>query len=146
MIIINYINIDGHKVVEIGPGPGALTRVLYERYPKMTAIEIDQRAVEFLGTKLPGIKVINKDVLEVDWSEIALEKNGKINIIANLPYYIVSQVLFSLADSYKCIDKAIVTMQLEVAERICAVPNTKEYGMNYYHSYHCYSCNYYHYF
>ena len=46
---------DGHRVVEIGPGPGALTRVLYQRYPSMTAIEIDQRAVAFLGEKLPGI-------------------------------------------------------------------------------------------
>jgi hypothetical protein len=44
----------GHRVVEIGPGPGALTRVLYQRYPDMTAIEIDQRAVAFLGEKLPG--------------------------------------------------------------------------------------------
>jgi len=120
---------EGHKVIEIGPGPGALTRVLYERYPKMTAIEIDQRAVEFLATKLPGLKVINKDVLEVDWPQIASERNGKVNIIANLPYYIVSQVLFSLADSHKAIEKAIVTMQLEVAERICASPNTKAYGI-----------------
>jgi 16S rRNA (adenine1518-N6/adenine1519-N6)-dimethyltransferase len=47
----------GHRVVEIGPGPGALTRVLYPRYPRMTAIEIDQRAVAFLGEKLPGLQV-----------------------------------------------------------------------------------------
>ena len=120
---------NGHKVIEIGPGPGALTRVLFERYPKMTAIEIDQRAVEFLATKLPGLKVINQDVLEVDWPQIASERDGKVNIIANLPYYIVSQVLFSLADSYKAIEKAIVTMQLEVAERLCASPNTKAYGI-----------------
>ena len=46
---------EGHRVVEIGPGPGALTRVLYQRYPSMTAIEIDQRAVAFLGEKLPGL-------------------------------------------------------------------------------------------
>ena len=45
---------DGLNVVEIGPGPGALTRVLYPRYPAMTAIEIDERAVAFLGEKLPG--------------------------------------------------------------------------------------------
>lgn len=51
---------DGHRVVEIGPGPGALTRVLYQRYPSMTAIEIDQRAVAFLGEKIPGIKPSNK--------------------------------------------------------------------------------------
>ena len=48
---------EGHRVVEIGPGPGALTRVLYQRYPSMTAIEIDQRAVAFLGEKLPGLLI-----------------------------------------------------------------------------------------
>ena len=51
---------DGHRVVEIGPGPGALTRVLYQRYPSMTAIEIDQRAVAFLGEKIPGINISYK--------------------------------------------------------------------------------------
>jgi hypothetical protein len=51
---------DGRRVVEIGPGPGALTRVLYQRYPSMTAIEIDQRAVAFLGEKIPGISILNQ--------------------------------------------------------------------------------------
>jgi Ribosomal RNA adenine dimethylase len=50
----NDDSLDGKNVVEIGPGPGALTRVLYPRYPKMTAIEIDRRAVDFLFEKLPG--------------------------------------------------------------------------------------------
>lgn len=54
---------------------------------------------------------------------------GPLRIIANLPYYIVSQVLFSLADSHKAIDVAVVTMQLEVAERITAKPSTKQYGI-----------------
>ena len=47
-------SVKGNNVVEIGPGPGALTRVLYPRYPNMTAIEVDQRAVEFIQMKLPG--------------------------------------------------------------------------------------------
>jgi 16S rRNA A1518/A1519 N6-dimethyltransferase RsmA/KsgA/DIM1 with predicted DNA glycosylase/AP lyase activity len=119
----------GHRVVEIGPGAGALTRVLFEKYPKMTAIEIDQRSVVFLQKKLPGIDIIHKNVLEVDWPELALSKGGRLKVIGNLPYYIVSQVLFSLADSHRCIEKAVLTMQLEVAERITASPNTKDYGI-----------------
>ena len=103
---------DGHRVVEIGPGPGALTRVLYQRYPSMTAIEIDQRAVAFLGEKLPGLKVQHLDVLQADWAEMAATRGGSLNIIANLPYYIVSQVLFSLADNHRAIDTAVVTMQV----------------------------------
>jgi ribosomal RNA small subunit methyltransferase A len=120
---------DGCRVVEIGPGPGSLTRVLLDRYPKMTAIELDQRAISFLITKLPKLKVMHMDVLDVDWPQLAIEKGGALNIIANLPYYIVSQVLFSLADSHKAINKAVVTMQLEVAERVTANPNSKQYGI-----------------
>lgn len=119
----------GSNVVEIGPGAGALSRVLYTRYPNMTAIELDQRAVAFLHEKLPGFKVVHMNALDVDWPQLAVERGGPISIIANLPYYIVSQVLFSLADSHKAIRKAVVTMQLEVGERIVAKPSTKQYGI-----------------
>jgi len=120
---------EGRQVVEVGPGPGALTRVLFPRYPQMTAIELDQRAIAFLTDKLPGLNVIHQDVLQVDWPALANEKGGPIRVIANLPYYIVSQVLFSFADSHKAIEKAVVTMQLEVGERIVAKTNTKQYGI-----------------
>lgn len=119
----------GEKVIEIGPGSGALTRVLYKRYPNMTGIELDHRSVSFLNNKLPGLKVINKNILEVDFLKLAAERGGTLNIIANLPYYIVSQILFSLADAHKVINKAVLTMQLEVAERIVALPSTKQYGI-----------------
>jgi len=120
---------EGSRVVEIGPGMGALTRVLVDRYPRMKAVEIDQRAVAFLNDKLPQLDVIREDVLQFDWPQCAAEKGGTLSVIANLPYYITSQVLFSLADSHKAIDKAVVTMQLEVAERITAPPRTKQYGI-----------------
>lgn len=120
---------NGCRVVEVGPGPGALTRKLHERYPEMTAIELDQRAVAFLGEKLPGLNVLHQDVLTVDWPALAHEKGGVVSVIANLPYYIVSQVLFSFADSHKSINKAVVTMQLEVAERLVAKTRTKAYGI-----------------
>jgi len=119
----------GCRVVEVGPGPGALSRVLVQRYPSMTAIELDQRAVAFLGEKLPGLEVIRQDVLEVDWQSLANTKGGPVSVIANLPYYIVSQVLFSFADAQPHIRQAVVTMQLEVADRITAKPSTKAYGI-----------------
>ena len=59
-----------------------------------------------------GLKVQHLDVLQADWAEMAASRGGSLNIIANLPYYIVSQVLFSLADNHKAIDTAVVTMQV----------------------------------
>jgi ribosomal RNA small subunit methyltransferase A len=119
----------GHRVVEIGPGMGALTRVLMRKYPKMTAIEIDERSVRFLNEKLPGLNVLNQDIMKFDWGKLAVEKGGKLNVVANLPYYITSQVLFGLADAHRAINKAVVTMQWEVGERITAQPSTKDYGI-----------------
>ncbi len=95
----------------------------------MTCIELDQRAVAFLAEKLPGLRVVRQDVLTVNWAQLAADIGGPVRLIANLPYYIVSQVLFSLADAHRSIDRAVVTMQLEVAERVTAKPNTKEYGI-----------------
>lgn len=122
-------NDKGHRVVEIGPGTGALTRSLFPIYPKMTAVEIDRRAIEFLGKKLPDLSVIHCDVLQFDWVKFAATRGGKISIIGNLPYYTVSQVLFSLADVHHVISHAVLTMQWEVAERLCAKPSTKDYGI-----------------
>lgn len=119
----------GNRVVEIGPGAGALTRVLYKRYPAMTAIEVDQRSVAFLEKKLPGLKVIHQDVLKTNWSSLAESKGGKLRVIGNMPYNIVSQVMFSLADYAKSVEIVVFTMQLELAERVCAPPNCKSYGI-----------------
>jgi 16S rRNA A1518/A1519 N6-dimethyltransferase RsmA/KsgA/DIM1 with predicted DNA glycosylase/AP lyase activity len=65
------------------------------------------------GFSFVGLNVKHLDVLEADWAEMAAARGGSLNIIANLPYYIVSQVLFSLADSHKAIDTAVVTMQVQ---------------------------------
>lgn len=120
---------NGHRVVEIGPGLGALSRTLVLTYPQMTAVEIDQRAVSVLGEKLPQLTVIHQDVLTFDWAAHAAKVGGRISIVANLPYHIVSQVLFSLADASEYIDTAVVTMQLEVAERVTAKIKNKDYGI-----------------
>lgn len=119
----------GSKVIEIGPGAGALTRVLYQRYPAMRAIELDQRSIAFLKEKLPDLYTIHMDALLVDWPQLAADKGDRLNIIGNLPYYIVSQILFSFADNHLAINKAVLTMQLEVAERLIAKPSTKQYGI-----------------
>ena len=116
-------------MVEIGPGTGALTEELVLRYPDLTAIEIDERAVQLLRHTLPGLDVRHRDVLEVDWTVMAEERGGPLHVIGNLPYNITSPILFGLLDAREYLREAVLMMQLEVAQRIVAVPRTKAYGI-----------------
>ena len=121
----------GTCVVEVGPGKGALTALLMSQYPAMTAIEIDQRSVAYLGQEIPDLDIRHQDVLTVDWHELAAEKaaGGQLNVIGNLPYYIVSQIRFSILDAAPNVKRAVLTMQLEVAQRVVATPKGKTYGI-----------------
>ncbi len=119
----------GAAVVEIGPGTGALTEELLRYYPDLTAIEVDERAVEHLREALPALDVRHRDVLETDWAALAAEKGEKLWVVGNLPYYITSPILFSLLDARAHLRRAVLMMQKEVAERLVAVPSTKAYGI-----------------
>lgn len=120
---------NGLGVVELGPGLGALTRLLEEKYPKMVAVEIDDRAVEVLRDQYRNVTVIHGDVLEIDYTKLGALRDVRLSVIGNLPYYITSQILFTLIDHHKSVRRAVVTMQYEVAQRILAKPRTKEYGI-----------------
>lgn len=140
-------NLSTTGIVELGPGAGALTDKLVEVYGvhALTCIEIDPRSVQLLQTKHPMLDVRLEDVLQVDYSQLALSatadasKEGSISsdlpqplvVIGNLPYYITSQILFALADAshVNAVGSATVTMQWEVAKRMVAHPNCKEYGI-----------------
>jgi 16S rRNA (adenine1518-N6/adenine1519-N6)-dimethyltransferase len=86
------------------------------------AVEIDQRAVSFLREKLPLLQVTHLDVLRVDWPALAAQRGGPLNLIGNLPYYITSQILFSLADSHRAVQSGVFTTQLEVGCALCWLP------------------------
>ena len=116
-------------MVELGPGPGALTRVLHRRYPEMLAVEIDSRAVAVLNEALPNLRVVQSDVLQVDWTALAELRGGPLSVIGNLPYHITSQILFCLLDNHRAVRQAVVTMQLEVAQRVIAPTRCKDYGI-----------------
>lgn len=118
----------GDKVIEIGPGSGALTRQLVEHYPDLSVIEIDKRMAEFLKERFPGLDIIQEDVLKTNWKTL-LNTNKKVHVVGNLPYYITSQILFGLLSNRKHISTGLLMMQKEVAERIVAVPRTKQYGI-----------------
>lgn len=116
------------SVVEIGPGTGTLTEELAARYPRLTALEIDQRAVTHLRRTLPAVDVRHQDVLEADWPALAAAMGPPLYVIGNLPYNITSPILFDLLDARVHLAEAVLMMQKEVAERLVAAPRTKAYG------------------
>ncbi len=117
-------------VVEIGPGQGALTSLLLEHLPHLTAIELDDMLAKELQTRFgEKLTLLHNDVLHVSWNEIFSQHQKKLRIIGNIPYYITTPILFHIIDSAAVIKNFTVMMQTEVAQRLIAKPRTKEYGI-----------------
>lgn len=113
-------------VVEIGPGPGKLTRLLAERVQKVIAIELDERLHERLAEELSGagnIELVHGDALEYPYEELK-----KFKVVANIPYYITTPIIFKLLEYREHLRSITITVQKEIAERIVAGPGGKEYG------------------
>ncbi|MDD6380436.1 MAG: 16S rRNA (adenine(1518)-N(6)/adenine(1519)-N(6))-dimethyltransferase RsmA [Lachnospiraceae bacterium] len=120
---------DEDTVVEIGPGVGSLTRVLADRAKHVYAIEVDDKLIPILDETMRGydnVTIINDDVLKVDLSGIFSE--GKVKVVANLPYYITTPIILGLLEKDFPYDSITVMVQREVAERMQAGPGTKDYG------------------
>ena len=118
----------GARVVEIGPGEGALTGALLDRYPGLVALEVDAEAVAHLRAQYPRLDVREGDVLEADWGALAAGAGGPLHVVGNLPYYITSPILFALLDARDHVARAVVMVQKEVADRLAAPPGSKTYG------------------
>ena len=116
------------SVLEIGPGMGILTKFLMERgFEDFRVIEIDNESVNFLKSHIPGLdKIIIGDFLRVDLDSIF---PGKIAIIGNFPYNISSQILFKVLNQRDKVVEVCGMFQKEVAERICAGPGSRTYGI-----------------
>ena len=117
------------RVIELGPGAGALTDRLVELYGTdiVRAIEIDPRSIKILKNKHPDLQVTHSDILQIDYPQLAKDEGQALVVIGNLPYYITSQILFALADAshFGAVDTATVTMQWEVGQRMIAATRTK---------------------
>jgi 16S rRNA (adenine1518-N6/adenine1519-N6)-dimethyltransferase len=130
--------LDGRTVVEVGPGPGGLTRaLLMEGAKRVVAVERDSRvapALADIAAHYPGrLEVHFGDALKARWSELlgADTGQGKAAIVANLPYGIATMLLVGWLDSEPWppwFDRMVLMFQKEVAERIVASPGTKAYG------------------
>ena len=118
------------RILEIGPGKGALTALLLERLDELTAVEIDDSLARLLkDTFGRALTLIHDNVLNVDLHALAQAKGGKLRIVGNIPYNITSPILFWIIDSSKDVADCTIMMQREVALRLVAKPRTKEYGI-----------------
>ena len=119
----------GEPVLEVGPGIGTLTQALAETGADVTAVELDKRLLPVLEKTLEGyenVRVINADVLELDVNSAMGGKSFKV--AANLPYYITTPIIFALLEKKLPLERMVIMVQKEVAERITAAPGGKDYG------------------
>jgi 16S rRNA (adenine1518-N6/adenine1519-N6)-dimethyltransferase len=114
------------RIVEIGPGLGALTAALLERVQRLTAIEIDRDLAARLRAAYPAERLDLQvgDALAFDFSQIG----SSLRIVGNLPYNISSPLLFALLDCVTVLRDVHVMLQREVVERMTAAPGGREYG------------------
>ena len=120
---------DGDRLVEIGPGQGAITLPLLRRHPKLTVIEFDRDLVGPLAAAaepLGEMTIIHRDVLQVDFTELAA--GSPIRLVGNLPYNISSPILFHALDHAAVITDMHFMLQKEVVDRMAAGPGSKVYG------------------
>ena len=117
-----------NSVLEIGPGMGVLTGFLLERgFPDFRVIEIDNESVHYLHANFPALRtIITGDFLSMD---IDSYYPGKLAIIGNFPYNISTQILFKVLKHRDKVVEIAGMLQKEVAERICAGPGSKTYGI-----------------
>jgi 16S rRNA (adenine1518-N6/adenine1519-N6)-dimethyltransferase len=117
------------RLVEIGPGEGALTLPLLRAAGRLTAIELDRDLIEPLRARahaLGELSIINADVLDVDFT--ALAQGAPIRLVGNLPYNISTPILFHCLDHAAMIVDMHFMLQKEVVERMAAAPGSKTYG------------------
>lgn len=130
--IVDKIDIENKVVLEIGPGAGTLTSILCEKAKRVVSFEIDTNLRDILDENLSqhnNVEVVFGDIMKFDIQEIEDKLgNEEYVIVANLPYYITTPIIFKFLETATKLKSMTIMVQLEVAERLVAQPNTKDYG------------------
>ncbi len=128
--IVMAVNLQpGDRLVEIGPGQGAITFPLLRKHGELTAIEFDRDLITPLMEASEGVgrlTIIHKNVLDVDFGKLAGDE--KLRLVGNLPYNLSSPILFHAIEHAASIRDMVFMLQKEVVDRMAAEPGSKVYG------------------
>ncbi len=119
----------GETVLEIGPGIGTLTQQLALTGADVVAVELDKRLIPVLSHTVGGyenVRVVQGDILKVDIPEVVGKPTFKV--AANLPYYITTPIIMNLLEQGLPVERLVVMVQKEVAQRMTASPGGRDYG------------------
>lgn len=117
------------RVVEIGPGEGALTAELARRAGQVVALEVDRDLAARLRARgLERLEVLDADARTWDYGTLTRPAGGRVLVVGNLPYSVGKPILEALVTARTAIDEMALMLQREVAERLAAPPGSKTYG------------------
>lgn len=136
-------DVSQQRVLEIGPGRGALTAELAQRAGSLIAIELDRVLAAQLRMKFanrPNVEIIEADILTIDLANLLGPRVGMLaglspaplepaRVVGNIPYYITSDILLRLFSFHRMLSIIVIMVQKEVADRIAAQPGGSEYGL-----------------
>lgn len=134
---------EGDAVLEVGPGAGTLTLALAERGAAVVAVEVDRDLVAILSEILqgrPNAEIVNADILSLNLPQFLQDHFGsaRVKVLGNLPYYITSPIISELLLARSQVERIVLMVQKEVAERLKASPGTKDFGsMSVFVQYYC---------
>ena len=120
---------DCKRVLEIGPGMGALTYLLIGQKLDVSVMEIDEESIVYLNENIPELKgkIFEADFLKADLKEIM--GDGQFSVVGNFPYNISSQIFFKVLEHKNQVTEVVCMLQKEVARRIASPKGSKEYGI-----------------
>ena len=122
-------------VIEIGPGKAAITEGLAHRAKQLITVELDRELAWTLQERfspekgIHNVTVSRQDILEFDFAKAAEAAGSQLLVVGNIPYYITSPILLKLAANAKSLSRAVLMVQREVADRVTALPGTRDFGL-----------------
>lgn len=115
------------KIVEVGPGMGAITKYLIEKYKNLSVVEVDGESITYLTKTYPELDIVDFDFLKLDLT--SLNNGESFKIFGNFPYFISAQILNKIFENKHLVSEVVGMFQKEVSEKVNATPGNKNYGI-----------------